>query len=100
MTLVKIHDELYIPDNFAEDHSYYADAEGKKPYTGITTILGVLAKPALIPWAAKMVVEYIKSNAHPMAAIPSEEKDGWFVGPALLEEAKNAHRKKKEAAGE
>ena len=95
MTLVKIHDELYIPDNFAEDHSYYADSEGKKPYTGITTVLGVIGKPALVSWAAKMVVEYIKDNG-----IFNDTEETYEITIKQLEEAKNAHRKKKEAAGE
>jgi hypothetical protein len=40
-------------------HLYFYDG---KPMTGCTTILGVLAKPALIPWAAKMAVEYIAQH--------------------------------------
>ena len=92
MNLIKVHDELYIPDNFEEDHSYYADAEGKKPYTGVTTILGVVAKPALIQWAANMAADYIK------VALDSHADDiDWHL---VVEEARYAHRKKKEAAGE
>ena len=98
MSLIKIHDELYVPDNFAEDHSYYADAEGKRAYTGITTILGVIAKPALVPWAAKIATEYIRE--HVEYAIPGEDGGYWAIKPSTVEEAKNAHRKKKEAAGE
>src|SRR3990167_9217116 len=95
MTLKKLHDNMYVPDNFAEDHSYYADAEGKKQYMGITSVLGVISKPMLIPWAAKMVVEYIKDNG-----LYNDTEETYEITIKQLEEAKNAHRKKKEDAGE
>lgn len=83
-------------------HSYYFDG---KPMTGCTTILGVLAKPALIPWAAKMAVEHVKQNT---GRIVKEEWNGNTLYNCLnedelnlvLEEAKNAHRKKKEDAAQ
>jgi hypothetical protein len=59
-------------------HTYYLD---DKRLTGVTTILGVIAKPQLIGWAARMAVEAMVAGATP-------------------EEAKVAHTKKKEAAGE
>ncbi len=40
-------------------HRYYLDG---KQMTGVTTILGILAKPALISWAANMAVDYLKKN--------------------------------------
>ena len=61
---------------------------GGRRLTGITTILGVISKPMLIPWASRMAVEYIKDN------FKGELTD------ELLENAKNAHRIKKETAGE
>lgn len=99
MNLVKISDELFIPEDFDKNHSYFADAEGKKRYTGITTVISVLAKPALIGWAARMAVEHIQ-NCDLFIL-----RDGLAtIEPSklvrLLEEAKNAHTKKKEAAGE
>ena len=63
MKLTKLGDELFVPENFSRFHHYYADADGTKEYTGITTVLGVIAKPALISWAAKMAAEYIAENA-------------------------------------
>jgi hypothetical protein len=39
-----------------ETHLYLFDG---KPLTGVTTILGVIAKPALIQWAADMVVTFL-----------------------------------------
>lgn len=72
------------------EHVYTLDG---KPLTGVTTILSVIAKPALVPWAAKMVSEYIKGNC--------ELKDGAYtVTPEQLDMAKNAHRAKKEDAAE
>lgn len=75
-------------------HEYLID--GKKA-TGVTTIIGVLAKPALIGWAAKMATEYIRE--HVAYAIPGEDGGFWAIKPSVVEEAKSAHTKKKEAAG-
>lgn len=74
-------------------HKYLIDG---KPATGVTTIIGVLAKPALIGWAARMAVEFMEK------AITSGEYDltDKAVLGDLLKEAENAHRKKKEVAGE
>lgn len=72
-------------------HAYYFD--GKK-MTGCTTILGVLAKPQLIPWAARMACDYIKENSHKVTF----EGDllHYEVTPEQLDEAQVAHAKKKE----
>lgn len=92
-------------------HIYYL---GDKKLTGVTSIIGVLAKPQLIGWAAKMAVEHIRTNAIWLPDLlktippfktttieaPDEIKEGWVINNALLEEAKSAHQKKKEAAGE
>lgn len=93
-TLVKLQDDLYIPEDFAEDHRYFADAEGKKKYTGITTILGTLAKPMLIPWAARMASEYVASVWEAGRAYTAEEI------ATIVETAKGKHKKDKEKAGE
>lgn len=68
-------------------HTYLID--GKRA-TGVTTIIGVLAKPQLISWAARMAVEYVSGNKERLS----------YEFETVLEEAKNAHTKKKEAAGE
>lgn len=86
-------------------HQYLIDG---KPATGVTTIIGVLAKPALIGWAAKMAVEYVKEKAKENALVVREEfvrdelkhEQFYVVTGSQLEEAKSAHTKKKEAAGE
>jgi hypothetical protein len=75
-----------------------------KPLTGCTTILKVLAKPALIQWSANMAVQYIddefckisvdyETPAKFLKALETE----W---PRILLEAKSAHRKRKEKAGD
>lgn len=72
-------------------HEYLIN--GKRA-TGVTTIINVLDKPALIPWAARMVVEYIKR-----VGLKTEGVDEWRVTTEQLTEAQDAHRKKKEAGG-
>lgn len=78
-------------------HVYLLDG---KQVTGVTTVLGVLAKPALIQWAADMTANWIRENC--------KGRPYGFVhkGPVYvcyeedLEEARVAHAKKKEAAGD
>lgn len=96
MQLQKINDHLYVPENFGRFHHYYADAEGTKEYSGITSIIGVLAKPALIGWAARMATEFIAERVGKYTTMDALAAD-W---KGILEEAKSAHTKKKEAAGE
>lgn len=76
-----------------ERHLHQIEVDGDwKNLTGCTTILGILSKPALIPWAAKMAVEYIRENC--------EEEDGFYlVSEQRLDEAKVAHAKRKTDAG-
>ena len=65
-----------------------------KPMTGVTTILSVIAKPALINWAANMAVDYISEQ------LPYLQKSNWGQIEKILEEARKAHTKKKEKAGD
>lgn len=62
-----------------------------KPLYGVTTVLGVIAKPALIQWSANMAVQYIKDRA--------TDVDIDTLINVVIPEAKYAHRKKKEDAG-
>lgn len=68
-----------------EAHVYVLDG---KPLTGVTTILSVIAKPALIQWSADMACKYVKENLGDIAQLEM-----------VLAEARLAHRKKKESAG-
>ena len=71
-------------------HLYLAN--GEKAH-GVTSILGALAKPALIFWAANKAAEYIRENLEPGVAYDELQIQEFVEG------AKNAHRKKsKEAA--
>ena len=60
-----------------------------KPLHGVTTVLSVISKPQLISWAARMATEYVRDNLKSMDDLE-----------IVLEEAKNAHRRKKEKAGD
>ena len=83
-----------LPDGFyfrASDHSYFMDGERM---TGVTTILGTISKPSLIPWAARMATDYIKDNG-----IYNETEQTYEITEVQLEAARNAHTKKKEAGG-
>src|SRR3990167_9680689 len=86
---------------FNKEEHYY-ELDGKRLY-GVTTVLGVIAKPALIPWAVKMATDYIESHVvtghyNLITKVGSIEFDMAFND--LIKEAKSAHRKKKESAGE
>ena len=72
-------------------HQLLVNGEWKN-LTGCTTVLGVLAKPALIPWAAKMATEWIRENCKKVNGL-------WSVSEKDLEEAKKAHAKRKTDAG-
>lgn len=86
-----------IPDQFVFDEKKHVyTLNGIRMY-GVTSVLGVIAKPALIQWAANQVVEWIQNNA------PKELVKGAYLfglTNKMLDEAKVAHRKKKESAGD
>lgn len=91
---------------FVEDsHAYYLDGVRM---TGVTTILAVIAKPALIQWAANEAVKYVKEQFDGSDRVVRPIKSGAIryayeisegVLDSILEGAKSAHRKKKEDAG-
>jgi hypothetical protein len=74
-----------------EAHVYVLDG---KPLTGVTTILGVIAKPALIQWSADMACNYVREKT-------IDIQFGFSIQAleTILTEARLAHRKKKESAG-
>lgn len=84
--------------NFTFDEAKHLYTLDGKPLTGVTTILGVVAKPALIQWAANEAVKSVKNNVSRFA--PSSSMFLMDELDAVLEEAKYAHRKKKESAGD
>lgn len=85
-------------------HTYYID--GKRA-TGITSIIGVIAKPQLIGWAANCAVDYVKAQGLAETFLITDHVPPEFAGQQFrmvsdrtLEEARTAHAKKKEKAGE
>ncbi len=77
---------------FKEDGHEYT-LNGKK-LTGVTTILNVLDKPFLVQWSANMAVEFISKKWMPDLTYSLDEIN------STLEEAKTAHRRIKEQAGD
>lgn len=72
-------------------HLYY---EGGKQVDGVTGILGILDKPALIPWAVNCCVDYIGGNPAKgilPKLIPGHALDELAI-KNLMAEAKLAHR--------
>lgn len=72
-------------------HLYHVlDENGKqKRLCGVTTYLGTINKPALIPWAVKTTIEYLREHIDQLQTEPRQ----------LLEAAKEeANRQKEEAA--
>jgi len=78
------------------NHSYKLN---KKRLPGVTTILGTLGKPALVPWAAKMASEYFHdallsrmsfADGTLEATIPADPH--WL--DTVRDEAKTAHTRK------
>ncbi len=99
MNLVKLQDDLYIPENFDEVHKYFVDEKAEKEYTGITTVLAIKAKPALIPWAVNEAIKVINANIK-YRRLKAFKKGYVLLKESAIEEARTAHTKKKEAAGE
>lgn len=93
----------------AKEHNYYLDG---KPLTGCTTILGVLAKPALIQWAANQAAgASFNASVQPEALeefrklSPSNLDFSTEVCRELdkfsfFKEARTAHAKKRDKAAE
>lgn len=95
MNKVKINGNGYVFD--LKKHIHTLDGI---PLHGITTVLKVISKPALIQWAANMAVSHITERAEPYYGPDNDLKDYYIITGELLNEAKTAHRKKKETAGD
>jgi hypothetical protein len=78
-------------------HQILKDGEWKN-LTGCTTILSVVAKPYLIQWAANVAVEYIGTNI--MSFYKDDRTFDLKEFNRILSEAKTAHCKRKEKAGD
>lgn len=84
--------EPYVKEG--ENARFYDAGEFKVP--SVTTTLGILSKPALVPWAAKMTSDFISAN---MSEIRDPKTTNERV-EQILNKSKSAHRvSAKEAAG-
>ena len=87
------------------NHSYTIDG---KRLTGVTTILGVIAKPALINWASNMAVDYIqKELAERMKkdrikGLDADERVSGFLNATsdIFDQARKAYAQKRDKAGD
>ena len=71
------------------EHVYSLDG---KALTGVTSILAVIAKPFLIPWAVKLQYEYTLKNS-------TQDGTKYYITKDILETAKGEHTREKEEAG-
>ena len=88
-----------MADNFTFDSKKHAYTLEGKPMMGVTSVLSIIAKPALVGWSAKMVCEYIKNNCL-VTHIPETELNGYIVSEEDLVKAQVHHVRKKENAGQ
>lgn len=79
---------------FINSKGQHLHTYNNKPLMGVTTILSVISKPALIQWSANMAVDYIRDNVSVFYKGDIEAREKLFA------EAKVAHRKKKEKSGD
>jgi len=94
--LLVIQNIFDMEDVFAFDAASHTYTLNGKKLTGITTVIGVLAKPALIQWAANEAVKYIFENRERF----DEQNPNSVSLEVVCAEARTAHTKKKDAAAE
>lgn len=81
-------------------HVYYKfdDKGEREDIDGVTTVLHVISKPYLVPWAAKLTIETLKALMfYPdgtMRNFSTEQLFAWF------DQAKKAHKEKLNEAGD
>jgi hypothetical protein len=84
-----------ILQRYKFDEAKHIHTLDDKPLYGITSVLKVIAKPMLIQWAANMACEFMEAN---WLNYFDHEKNKPL--DSLFKEARVAHRKKKETAGD
>lgn len=87
MALKKQAGLTFTPGN----HTYRLDG---KPVPGVTTILGVLDKPAIPKWAAKVVAEYVADNPDALEVLRDAGR------PALVNTLKEVPWQKRDKAAD
>lgn len=78
-----------------ERSHYYQIGEGETWLPGVTTVLKVLDKPALVPWAAKSVSDNIYEELSKLKEMPSKEEL-----KKICEDGKNIYKKKSQEAAD
>ncbi|MFJ9671098.1 hypothetical protein ACIRP5_09970 [Streptomyces sp. NPDC101221] len=66
---------------------FYVDAETKEKVPGVTSVVGMLPKPFLVFWAAKMTAEAAVDNLAAVESIARNDRDG------AVDYLKGAHRR-------
>jgi hypothetical protein len=77
-----------MENKYTFDEKRHCHSLNGKPLIGITSALQIISKPFLIQWSANMACDYVKNNLKDLKDLDK-----------VLQEAKVAHRKKKEKAG-
>ncbi len=92
----KLKEKQFIFDS--ETHRYYLVVNGeKKQMTGCTSVLGVIAKPALYKWYSDVAVDYVWNNTSKYLDETNNLNEANFTG--VLEEARKAGFQKRDKAG-
>jgi len=85
-------DRSIVIGGYTFDEKQHLHLLDGKPLTGVTTVLSVIAKPALIQWSANEAIKFIKEKWGDNGLTADQLFE-------VLDEAKYAHRRKKEDAG-
>lgn len=81
---------------FKFDEKRHMYSLGGKPLMGVTTVLNVIAKPALIGWAANMACSHIAQVAEPYYGENDNLEDNYIITGSQIEEARTAHTRKRD----
>lgn len=65
------------------DHRVYRHPRTREEVPSVTTVIGMVSKPFLVPWAAKMAAEHAAANWYRLSKLSPEER---------ITEIKNAHK--------
>lgn len=92
---MKIHNKIYNDTiDLVFDTGWHRYTVDGVTVPGVTTILSIVSKDALIPWAAKCTADYYKEAIKPEVGYSPEELEEIYIN------AKKAHTKKKTDAAD
>ena len=92
--IIEFNGDIYRFDEVRHIHEL-----NNRPLTGVTSLIDkTLSKPALVPWAVNMCVEYITKNCPLQDSMTGNP--AYIVSKTDLDNAKRAHTAKKENAGD